>query len=187
PRSSCGACGARHAACSRRCGRGGPDVDAPARRRGAALRSHTRDRSRQARCRPPRRRRQAAARTGPDRARRSLCLAHCGPGSRMTISQLLRWSRLHERRARRWWASPWLVAIAAGVALAAFVEWRGHGDPEATSHSWLAAAVVSFALAFLRVPFHLYWRSDAGLLAQLPIGGGPLFDVALVRAVRAAV
>jgi hypothetical protein len=47
-------------------------------------------------------------------------------------------------------------------------------------------ALAAFALAFMRVPFHLYWRQDAALLAQLPIGGGPLFDAALLRCVRAA-
>jgi hypothetical protein len=56
----------------------------------------------------------------------------------------------------------------------------------AASKSWLAGALAAFALAFMRVPFHLYWRQDAALLAQLPIGGGPLFDAALLRCVRAA-
>jgi hypothetical protein len=31
----------------------------------------------------------------------------------------------------------------------------------------------------MRVPFHVYWRQDAALLAQLPIEGTPLFDAAL--------
>lgn len=104
----------------------------------------------------------------------------------MTSRELLRWTRLHERRARRWWASPWLAAIAGGAVLAAFVQWRAGGSPEAASHAWLAVAIVAAALGFMRVPFHLYWRSDAALLAQLPIGGQPLFDTALFRAVRAA-
>jgi hypothetical protein len=38
----------------------------------------------------------------------------------------------------------------------------------------------------MRVPFHLYWRPDAALLAQLPIADTALFDVALVRCMRAA-
>jgi hypothetical protein len=41
-------------------------------------------------------------------------------------------------------------------------------------------------IAFMRVPFHLYWRTDAGLLAQLPIEGEALFASALYRCVRAA-
>jgi hypothetical protein len=36
------------------------------------------------------------------------------------------------------------------------------------------------------VPFHIYWRADAALLAQLPIEGRPLLDAALVRCLRAA-
>jgi len=40
--------------------------------------------------------------------------------------------------------------------------------------------------ADMRVPFHLYWRADAALLAQLPIEGGPLFDAALARCILAA-
>lgn len=104
----------------------------------------------------------------------------------MTSRELLRWTLLHERRARRWWASPWLAAVAGGAVLAAFVQWRAGGSPQAASHAWLAATIVAFALAFMRVPFQLYWRSDAALLAQLPIGGGALFDVALFRCLRAA-
>src|SRR6185503_6407398 len=45
---------------------------------------------------------------------------------------------------------------------------------------------VGFAVTFLRVPTQVYWRTDAALLAQLPIEGAPLFDAALVRCVRAA-
>lgn len=103
----------------------------------------------------------------------------------MTTAQLLRWTRLHERRARRWWASPWLVALAGGAVLAVFVAWRS-GQPARASHAWLAGTIVAFALAFMRVPFELYWRADAALLAQLPIDGRALFDVALLRCVRAA-
>ena len=100
----------------------------------------------------------------------------------MTTRQLLRWMRLHERRQRRF---PSLLAgMLAGVPLAAFVYWRS--SPGAASTAWIVAASVAFAFAFLRVPFHLYWRSDAALLAQLPIGGGPLFDAAVLRCLRAA-
>ena len=105
----------------------------------------------------------------------------------MTATQLMRWSRLYEQRARLgWWTSPWVIAIAAGAALAAFVAWRTDAGPEVASHAWLAGALAAFALAFMRVPFHLYWRADAALLAQLPIDGAALFDVALARCVRAS-
>jgi hypothetical protein len=105
----------------------------------------------------------------------------------MTTRELLHWSRLHDRRARARWRSPWLIAIAAGSLLGAFVAWRARSaSVAAASTTWLAAALVAFGLAFLRVPFHLYWRADAPLLAQLPIAGGTLADVAFVRCARAA-
>jgi hypothetical protein len=100
--------------------------------------------------------------------------------------QFIRWSRLHDRRAGKTLRG-WIVAILAGLALAAFVYWRADAaGPIAGSKAWLAGALVAFALAFMRVPFHLYWRQDAALLAQLPIGGGPLFDAAWLRCVLAA-
>jgi hypothetical protein len=102
----------------------------------------------------------------------------------MTSRELIHWSRLHERRAR---ALPALTSpVAAGVVLAAWVWWRSSSGVVAASHGWLAGAIVAYALAFLRVPFHLYWRADAPLLAQLPIEGKPLFDAALGRCLRAA-
>ena len=92
----------------------------------------------------------------------------------MTSRELLRWSRLHERRARSG-ATAWLAVIVAAAAFAVLVYWRAHeAGPIAASKTWLAGALAAFALAFMRVPFHLYWRPDAALLAQLPIGGGPL-------------
>ncbi len=104
----------------------------------------------------------------------------------MTSRQFIRWSRLHEKRsgaARR----GWLVALVAGLALAAFVYWRADAaGPIAASRAWVAGALAAFGLAFMRVPFHLYWRQDAALLAQLPIGGGALFDAAWLRCIRAA-
>lgn len=104
----------------------------------------------------------------------------------MTSRELIAWSSLHERRARRPWTSPLALALVAGGAIAAWVAWRAGADPRAGSRAWLAGALVAFGVAFLRVPFHLYWRPDAALLAQLPIDGGPLFDAALWRCVRAA-
>lgn len=100
----------------------------------------------------------------------------------MTGRELLRWSRVHERRAG---GIPGVVyALAAAAAIAALVATQR--TPTAASHTWLAVTILAFAVGFMRVPFHLYWRSDAALLAQLPIEGGPLFDVALFRCVRAA-
>ncbi len=105
----------------------------------------------------------------------------------MTSREFIRWSRLHERRARSGTTSL-IVTIVAAAAFAALVYWRvDERGVISASKTWLAGALAAFALAFMRVPFHLYWRQDAALLAQLPIGGGPLFDAALLRCVRAAI
>jgi hypothetical protein len=103
----------------------------------------------------------------------------------MTTRQLWRWQHAHERRVRAW-RSPWLVAIAAGAVLHGPVTWSTHASAAAADRMWLAIALVAFAVAALRVPFHIYWRADASLLARLPIGGAPLVDVAIARCVRAA-
>ena len=100
----------------------------------------------------------------------------------MTSRQFIRWTRLHERRANK---SSLIITLVAAIAFAGFVYWRA-GDPISTSHAWLAGALVASGLAFMRVPFHLYWRQDAAFLAQLPIPGTALFDAALLRCIRAA-
>lgn len=98
----------------------------------------------------------------------------------MTSRELIAWSARHEQRAHPgWWRSRAVLALALGAALAAWVAWRGAGG-------WLAAAIAVFGVAFLRIPFHIYWRADAALLAQLPIDGVPLFDAAIVRCARGA-
>jgi hypothetical protein len=122
----------------------------------------------------------------------------------MTSAELIRWSTLHERRARTGGilGSSFVIALLAGGALAAWVWSRAQITVDAytpeeiavanaaafarASHVWLAGTLVAFAVAFMRVPFHLYWRADAALLAQLPIAGGPLLDAALYRCARAA-
>ena len=106
----------------------------------------------------------------------------------MNSAALIKWSTTHERRARTGGVlgSPFVLALLAGGALAAWVAWRAQASFAAASHAWLAGTLATFAVAFLRVPFHLYWRADAALLAQLPIEGGPLLDAALWRCARAA-
>lgn len=102
----------------------------------------------------------------------------------MTSRELIRWAQLHERRAR---TRPALVTpIAAGAVLAAWVGWRATTGVASASHAWLAGTLLAYGVAFMRVPFHIYWRADAPLLAQLPIEGRPLFDAALGRCLRAA-
>jgi len=103
----------------------------------------------------------------------------------MTSRELIRWSRLHERRARA--MPPLALPVIAGGLLGAWVGWRAEAAGiVSASHAWLAGTIVAYAVAFLRVPFHLYWRADAPLLAQLPIEGRPLFDAALARCLTAA-
>lgn len=102
----------------------------------------------------------------------------------MTSRELIQWSRLHERRARTLPALT--IPVVSGGLLAAWVWWRSSAGAVAASHAWLAGAIVAYAVAFLRVPFHIYWRADAPVLAQLPIEGRPLFDAALARCLRAA-
>ncbi len=105
----------------------------------------------------------------------------------MNSRELIRWSSLHESRSGRGiLGSSLVIALLAGGALAGWIAWRAGASPVSASRSWLAGTLVAFALAFMRVPFHLYWRADAALLAQLPIDGGPLFDAALWRCIRAA-
>jgi hypothetical protein len=101
----------------------------------------------------------------------------------MTSAALILWSELHERRART--VPAFVAPLVGGALLAAWTWWRS-GGPVAASHAWLAGAMVAYAVAFMRVPFHIYWRGDAALLAQLPIEGRPLFDAAVRRCVRAA-
>ena len=102
----------------------------------------------------------------------------------MTSRELIRWQSLHERRARSALASPLALALIGGALLAAWVATRGSAI--SASHAWLAAALVTSAVAFLRVPFLVYWRSDAAFLAQLPLDGRALADAALFRCARAA-
>jgi len=105
----------------------------------------------------------------------------------MNSREFIRWSRLHETRSKSGITGVVVVVLCA-AAFAALVYWRAHEvGPIRASKIWLAGALAAFALAFMRVPFQLYWRQDAALLAQLPIGGGPLFDAALLRCIRAAV
>ncbi|MGN6106899.1 MAG: hypothetical protein ACTHU0_17460 [Kofleriaceae bacterium] len=105
----------------------------------------------------------------------------------MTSRELIAWSALYERRARAgWWTSRAAIAVLLGAAIAGWVAWRAEAGPLAASQAWLIAAVATFGATFLRIPFEIYGRRDAALLAQLPIEGTPLFDAALVRCVRTA-
>lgn len=98
----------------------------------------------------------------------------------MTPARFRHWERTREGRERGG-VLRWIVALAVGGVLAAFVAWRGQDSVTAASHAWLAGTVATFMVAFMRVPFLIYWRSDAALLAQLPIAGPILLASALRR------
>jgi len=100
---------------------------------------------------------------------------------------LIRWSTLYERRSSSALTRPIAIVAILGAAFAGWVAWRAHVSYDAGSHAWLAGTCVAFMIAFMRVPFHLYWRADAALLAQLPIEGEALLAAALYRCVRAAI
>jgi hypothetical protein len=70
--------------------------------------------------------------------------------------------------------------IVVATAIVAVLAWLGG------SHGWLAGALGVTAFAFMRVPFHIYWRPDAALLAQLPLPGEVLLAAAMRRCVRSA-
>lgn len=107
--------------------------------------------------------------------------------ARVNSRELIRWQQLAESRARSVLTSSLVLALCAGGVIAAWVYWRGAQSPLAGSNAWFAVTLVAYATAFMRVPFHIYWRQDASLLAQLPIEGGALFDSAMLRCVRAAI
>jgi hypothetical protein len=49
-----------------------------------------------------------------------------------------------------------VAPLVGGGALAAWVWWRSGAGVMAASHGWLAGAMVAYAVAFMRVPFHIY-------------------------------
>ena len=77
-------------------------------------------------------------------------------------------------------AAPVMAMVVVQAAATGVLAWVGG------SHGWLAGMLAATAFAFMRVPFHIYWRPDAALLAQLPIPGEVLFAAAMRRCIRAA-
>lgn len=82
------------------------------------------------------------------------------------------------------------MALVAGIGGAALAGeragwWRGErGLPG----SGLVATVLlaGFVPVMFAAPYRMFWRRDAAILARLPIPGGALWWVAIVRAARAA-
>lgn len=106
----------------------------------------------------------------------------------ITARQLLAWGDLDARRrraaARAGWLPSALIALA-GLGGAAAVAAQARADVAAASRLALLALGVSHLWVMLGTSFRMYWRADAPLWARLPIPGGALFDVALVRTLRA--
>ncbi len=108
--------------------------------------------------------------------------------SPITRGQLLRWGDLDARRRRQAGRAGWLgwaLLIAAGAGGAALVAARAREDVDAASRLAVVSLLAAHAWVMLATPFRMYWRPDAVLLARLPIPGGALFDVALIRTLRA--
>ncbi|HWM88623.1 MAG TPA: hypothetical protein VNO33_22390, partial [Kofleriaceae bacterium] len=114
--------------------------------------------------------------------------------------RLLEWGDVEDRRrraARHALARipPWLVSGLAAALFAGDILRRtgGLGDAPAGDATtggalrlWLAVTAAAHVLVLFGSPHRLYWRRDAGLLTRLPISGGPLYRVALLRSVRTA-
>ncbi|CAN5380718.1 hypothetical protein BH11MYX1_BH11MYX1_36580 [soil metagenome] len=108
------------------------------------------------------------------------------PPRQMSGAAFRHWERSRESREGGAVAR-WLSVLAAGAALAAVTAWRADATTIASaSHVWLGGTLAAFALTFMRTPFQIYWRKDAALRAQLPIGGTILCDGAFRRCTRAA-
>ncbi|MEZ4400598.1 MAG: hypothetical protein R3B06_11300 [Kofleriaceae bacterium] len=104
---------------------------------------------------------------------------------------LLAWADTDERRRRGGRpAGGWLVALAAGLALAGLVAnhtraWAADRvAPSATS--LIAVALAALVPSMLLAPHRMFWRRDAAMIARMPLPGAALWWVALARATRAA-
>ncbi len=112
----------------------------------------------------------------------------------ITARRLLAWGDLDDQRRRQASRSPlarispWLVSCLAGVALGGELYRRlaSQGDPAGALRLWLALTIAGHVLVLFGSPHRLYWRRDSALLARLPIPGGAVFRIALVRGARSA-
>jgi len=100
----------------------------------------------------------------------------------LSTRRLLHWGDLDESRRRRGRLRDLLLVIA-GAGIAALVASQ---DLRAASKTALIAIVGAYTWIMLGTSFRMYWRPDSPILARLPVPGGPLFDVALIRSLRAA-
>lgn len=111
------------------------------------------------------------------------------PELELSSRRLLHWGDLDTRRRRqagKLGLLAWVARIALGAGLAALVARQAEVDPVLASRLILAALVVFYTFVMFGAPFRMYWRIDSPLLARLPIPGRALFDVALIRSLRAS-
>ena len=119
----------------------------------------------------------------------------------MTGRRLLAWGDRDDRRrrtARRVLVarfSPWLISCLGAVVLAAEMARRlglfgtaaaAGASLAGTLRLWLAITSGLHVIVLFGSPHRLFWRRDAALLARLPIPGGPLYRLAVLRSARAA-
>jgi hypothetical protein len=118
----------------------------------------------------------------------------------ISARRLLEWGDREERRRRQARHAlaripPWLVSGLGGAVLAAEILRRtglfgdavtGGATVGGALRLWLAVTAALHVLVLFGSPHRMYWRRDAALLHRLPIAGGPLFRLALLRSSRAA-
>jgi hypothetical protein len=102
----------------------------------------------------------------------------------MDARRLVAWTALQRRRRRRSWWERTVVPVAA-LAVAAVIELilvqRGVASAVTT---WLAFALLGFAIGAVGVAQGMFWRDDTPMLARLPLSGGTLFAAAVREAAR---
>ena len=121
----------------------------------------------------------------------------------LSAAELLKWGDREARRRRR---SRGLLGTLTPLSLSAILSvglglllWRRMVSAQAASSGMDGSVVVDSilgmalaAIAFAQIivvfgtPYRMYWRRDSALLARLPVPGSALFQVAVVRTLRAA-
>ncbi len=118
----------------------------------------------------------------------------------MNAQRLLAWGELEDRRRRQrrrglarlpLWLWGAALGLAGGVEIARRLglfgaELAGGATLAGASKLYLVAVVGAYTMVIFGSPFRLFWRHDAAVLARLAIPGRSLFQVGLVRSVRAA-
>ena len=107
-----------------------------------------------------------------------------------TASELYRWGLIDERRRRRNRGvtrvfSPLAISALAGLAVGGLIAATVRGDGAGAVRLALAAIATANIVVVFATPYRMYWRSDSALLGRLPVAGGVLFRLAMLRSLRA--